>query len=359
MNRKQRGLRRWDGMIGFSLVVVLLSMLVCADPAAAQCGPGSGSENTQCGDGALASNATGVQDSAFGFDALTFNITGSNNTASGVDALYHNITGNSNTASGDYALALNIAGNNNAAHGNYALYNNTTGNNNSASGDYALYNNITGRSNIGFGYNAGNNIVGGRNNIDIGGSGPSDEFNTIRIGNNNTQSATFIAGISETGVTGSTVEVTSSGQLGVAFSSARYKRDIQDMGNASAGLMKLRPVSFRYKNDSTGTLQYGLVAEEVEQVYPELVTRGPVGKAQSVRYLELTALLLNELQKQTRENNQLSRENRELRLEDRELDQKWHKSVRNRRESEPLSTIGFPPWSGRYGPASPTQECPP
>jgi Chaperone of endosialidase len=365
MNGKQRSLRRWDGMIGFSLVAVLLSALVCADPAAAQCGP-SGT-NTACGSGALASNTSGFYDSAYGFEALFSNTmgfyntasgaqalfgnttgnyntasgdfalfgntmggsntasgygalfsntSGNNNNASGVDALYHNITGNSNTASGDYALfhniagnfntasgdyalAFNIAGNNNAAHGNYALYNNTTGNNNTASGDYALYNNTTGRSNIGLGYNAGNNIVGGSNNIDIGGAGPGDEFNTIRIGNNNTQNATYIAGISGTGVTGNIVEVTSSGQLGVTFSSARYKRDIHDMGGASTGLMKLRPVSFRYKSDPNGTLQYGLVAEEVERVYPELVVHGTDGKVQSVRYLELTALLLNELQKQT------------------------------------------------------------
>jgi Chaperone of endosialidase len=206
--------------------------------------------------------------------------------------------GNSNTASGDYALALNISGNHN-----------------SANGDYSLYNNTTGKSNIGLGYNAGNNIVTGSNNIDIGGAGPGDESNTIRIGHNNTQSATYIAGISGTGVTGSIVEVTSSGQLGVVLSSARYKRDIHDMGGTSAGLMKLRPVAFRYKNGSSATLQYGLVAEEVERVYPELVTRGSDGKVQSVRYLEFTALLLNELQKQASENKELSRENRELRSE--------------------------------------------
>jgi len=99
------------------------------------------------------------------------------------------------------------------------------------------------------------------------------------------------------GVTGSTVEVNGSGQLGVVLSSARYKRDIHDMGAASAGLMKLRPVSFRYKNDPSGTLQYGLVAEEVVRVYPELVVHGTDGKVQSVRYLEFTALLLKRIAK--------------------------------------------------------------
>ena len=130
------------------------------------------------------------------------------------------------------------------------------------------------------------------------GAGTSDESNTIRIGTNGTQKKTFIAGISGTTVSGADVVVSSTGQLGIATSSARYKRDIHDMGGASAGLMKLRPVSFRYKDDPSGTLQYGLVAEEVARVYPELVTRGTDGKLQSVRYLELTALLLNELQKQ-------------------------------------------------------------
>jgi hypothetical protein len=93
------------------------------------------------------------------------------------------------------------------------------------------------------------------------------------------------------------VLVDNTGKLGVVMSSARYTRDIHDMGTASSGLMKLRPVTFRYKNDPSGTLQYGLVAEEVARVYPELATRGTDGKVQSVRYLELNAMLLNEVQK--------------------------------------------------------------
>jgi len=95
------------------------------------------------------------------------------------------------------------------------------------------------------------------------------------------------------------VVVSSTGQPGIVTSSARYKYDIRDIGGASTGLMQLRPVSFRYKNDPSATLQYGLVAEEVARMYPELVTRDTDGKLQSVRYLEITALLLNELQKQT------------------------------------------------------------
>jgi len=115
------------------------------------------------------------------------------------------------------------------------------------------------------------------------------------------------------------VLVDSTGKLGVMLSSARYKRDIRDMGGASANLMKLRPVSFRYKNDPSGTLQYGLVAEEVARVYPELVAYDHDGKPLTVRYQELNAMLLNEVQKQARDNKELSQENRELRAEDREL----------------------------------------
>jgi hypothetical protein len=412
MNGKQRSLRRWGEVIGFSLVAVLLNMLICADPAAAQCGvSGLGGGNTECGTGALASNTLGDLNSAFGFDALTSNTTGyynaasgvgalasntggNGNTAGGVDALYSNTTGNSNTASGDFALFSNTMGNGNTASGELALainttggdntangvdslysnttgwsntangvaalfsnttsyyntasggnalYYNTTGYDNTASGYNALVNEATGSYNIGLGAGAGGNVVAGSNNIDIGGAGSGNESNTIRIGNNNTQSATYIAGISGTGVTGSAVEVTSSGQLGIALSSARYKRDIRDMGGASAGLMRLRPVTFRCKNDSSGTLQYGLVAEEVERVYPELVTRGPDGEVQSVRYLEFTALLLNKLQKQakgTRELDQrLEMKDRQLAAQQREIDALKQKDASINALSERLAAL--------------------
>jgi len=103
-------------------------------------------------------------------------------------------------------------------------------------------------------------------------------------------------------VTGDAVVVSSTGQLGIVVSSARYKRDIRDMGAASSKLLKLRPVSFRYNQDPSNTVQYGLVAEEVAKSYPELVSSGDDGRPQTVRYLELSAMLLNELQKQAREN---------------------------------------------------------
>ena len=101
-------------------------------------------------------------------------------------------------------------------------------------------------------------------------------------------------------MTGNAVVVNSSGKLGIVMSSARFKRDIHDMGSSSAALMKLRPVTFRYRNDPEGIRQYGLVAEEVARIYPELVSYGADGKVETVNYLTLTSMLLNELQKQTR-----------------------------------------------------------
>ena len=266
----------------------------------------TGTHNTGFGDSALSHNTTGFENTASGFEALYSNTIGACNTASGWDTLYSNTTGYFNTASGWDALSRNTTGYENMASGLAALDQNTTGNSNTASGFDALVFNTTGSFNIGLGYLAGFNIEHGSNDIEIwvnptpGFLPPlGDESNTIRIGIQGTQKKTFIAGISGTPVVGADVTVNGNGQLGVLPSSARYKRDIHDMGGASAGLMKLRPVSFRYKDDPSGTLQYGLVAEEVEREYPELVVHGTDGKVQSVRYLELTALLLNELQKQT------------------------------------------------------------
>ena len=200
---------------------------------------------------------------------------------------------------------------------------NTTGTKNTASGGFALFNNTTGSSNIGLGLNAGSNIVAGNNNIEIGASGAADESSTIRFGTNGMQKKTYIAGISGIPVTDNldVVVVNTAGQLGILSSSARYKRDIRDMGGASADLMKLRPVSFRYKSDPSGTLQYGLVAEQVARVYPELVTRGTDGKVQSVRYWEFTAMLLNELQKQAMETRQrLEVKDQQIAAQQREID---------------------------------------
>ena len=130
--------------------------------------------------------------------------------------------------------------------------------------------------------------------------GTGAEANTIRIGTQGTQSATFIAGISGAVMSGADVVVSSSGRLGVLPSSARFKRDIQPLDERSRGLWQLRPVTFRYKQDPQGERQYGLIAEEVAKVYPELVVRGDKGEIESVQYRELIPLMLNEMQHSTR-----------------------------------------------------------
>jgi polyhydroxyalkanoate synthesis regulator phasin len=181
-----------------------------------------------------------------------------------------------------------------------ALYGNHTGNYNTASGTDALFSNTSGSSNIAEGYKAGYNLTTGSNNVDIGNLGVAAESGTIRIGTSSTHKATYIAGIYGTSVTGSAVVVSSTGQLGVTVSSERYKTRITPMGPTTAKLGQLRPVTFHLKTDPTGTLQYGLIAEEVAKVYPELVIRSESGRIDGVRYDELAPMLVNEAQKQQR-----------------------------------------------------------
>ncbi len=276
-----------------------------------------GYSNTASGEGALKSTTSGYFNTASGFEALYSNTTGNNNTASGVEALNSNTTGLFNTASGVWALYYNTTGSGNTAPGFSALYTNTTGSNNTGVGYQALYSSTTanyttaigyqalyksqsGLGNIGVGPFAGQNIVTGELNIDIGSWGTVDESNTIRIGITGYHDHTYMAGIyNSTGLTGLPVIITSSGQLGVGpVSSERYKTGIATMGSATARLSKLRPVTFKLKSDTSGTVQYGLVAEEVAKVYPELVVRNENGRIDGVRYDELAPMLLNEMQKE-------------------------------------------------------------
>jgi hypothetical protein len=242
-----------------------------------------------------------LDNSAFGYTALNDNTSGNYNTASGDAALYSNTTGNYNNASGYIALHNNLSGSQNSASGVQALYGNRTGNYNTASGTDALYSNTSGSTNIAEGYKAGYNLTTGSNNIDIGNLGVAAESATIRIGMTSTQTKTFIAGIYGTSVTGSSVVVSSTGQLGVTVSSERYKTAITPMGLDTAKLQQLRPVSFRLKSDVTRTRQYGLIAEQVAKVYPELVIRDQTGRIDGVRYDELAPMLLNEVQQQRRQ----------------------------------------------------------
>src|SRR5277367_6637184 len=142
----------------------------------------------------------------------------------------------------------------------------------------------------------------GSNNIEIGTNGAAGDNNTIQIGVQGTQTKTTIAGIYGDTITGSAVYVTSTGQLGVLGSSERFKTDIAPMPDLSDRLQQLRPVTFHYKTDPKSVRQYGLIAEQVDQVYPELVIRDGKGKIQGVRYEELAPMLLAQMQKQQRIN---------------------------------------------------------
>jgi hypothetical protein len=205
---------------------------------------------------------------------------------------------------GNFAMEYNTTGNNNNAVGYGAMLHNTTGSDNSAQGYFALENNTSGNLNIGVGYEAGINQTTGHQNIYIGSAGVAAESHIIRIGSStgaSVQSAAFIAGISGNVQTGGTVVVTASGQLGVASSSRRYKQDIEPLGDASEQLYQLRPVKFRYiKPDEHGQkpVQFGLIAEEVADVLPEVVYRNAEGKVEGVRYEELTPMLVALAQKQ-------------------------------------------------------------
>ncbi len=259
--------------------------------------------NNAVGAYSLANNTVGNQNTANGYKALFYNTQGDNNTATGFAALYHNTTGTYNTANGLQALYSNATGNFNIAIGIQALLHNTTGNHNAAIGIQALDSNTSGSNNIALGHLAGENLTTGINNIDIGNGGVASESGRIRIGTTGFQLATFIAGIR--GVTTGNpnaipVLIDPVGQLGTASSSRRFKKEIKSMDRASEAILALKPVTFHYKSDATGTPQFGLIAEEVAEVNPDLVVRDETGEIYTVRYDAVNAMLLNEFLKEHR-----------------------------------------------------------
>jgi hypothetical protein len=261
--------------------------------------------------GARQGAATLLNDSS-GTLALVSNTTGTKNAAVGYEALYSNTTGGGNNAQGYQAMFSNTTGSNNSGIGSGALYSSTTGIGNNAVGLTALVGLTTGNRNTAVGNNAGLNLGTGSYNTYIGWgvngstgvSVPSENYVT-RIGvtyHDNTVAGsptTYISGIASVPVTGGApVYVTTTGQLGINGSSERFKTDITALGASTDKLSQLRPVSFHVKSDPTGSVQYGLIAEEVDKVYPELVMRDGDGKIIGVRYDELAPMLLNEVQKQ-------------------------------------------------------------
>lgn len=259
-----------------------------------------GSYNTGNGSGALLNNTSGADNTATGVSALFSNSEGNSNTATGGGALFLNTTGSYNTANGVGALNANGIGSLNTADGWSALFNNSSGHNNTAIGESTLVSNTSGSFNVAVGDFAGGNLTTGDGNIDILNPGMADESETIRIGVQNGQTRTFIAGIFGTNVSGSTVVVNSDGQLGVAASSRRYKREIKPMDKGSESVLALKPVTFQYKDDKTGTPQFGLIAEDVADVNPNLVVRDKNGEIYTVRYDAVNAMLLNEFLKEHR-----------------------------------------------------------
>jgi hypothetical protein len=289
--------------------------------------------NTATGAAALLFNTTGTRNTANGTAALEFNDTGSNNTASGAFALFSNTTGNGNTANGAAALQNNTADENtafgaralsvntfgfgNTAVGAAALLSNTgasvdtpnggPGSANTAVGVSALSSNTEGAFNTAVGANALANSLG-LGNIALG-SGAGDNVTTasdvicIGAGGANVSNSCFIGQIFGTTSSGGIgVFINSDGRLGTTTSSQRFKQDIEPMAKTSEALFALKPVTFRYKKaiDPEGTAQFGLVAEDVEAVNPDLVVRDKGGKAHSVRYDQVNAMLLNEFLKEHR-----------------------------------------------------------
>jgi trimeric autotransporter adhesin len=267
----------------------------------------TGIHNTACGYEALYSNTSGRNNTGLGWEALKDNTVGYRNTATGCDSLTNNRTGFNNAGHGSGALKFNTTGSKNTSNGADALNSNTTGNNNTASGQNALSLNTTGNGNIALGISAGANLTTGDNNIEIGNPGIAGEANTIRLGSVGTQTATFVAGISGTTVAGGVgVIIDNNGKLGTVVSSARFKEAIKPMDKASEAILALKPVTFRYKHDldPEGIPQFGLVAEDVEKVNPDLVARDTDGKAYTVRYEAVNAMLLNEFLKEHRKNEE-------------------------------------------------------
>src|SRR6266536_9097 len=263
-------------------------------------------------------NTTGSSLTGIGAAALRNNTTGSNDTAIGANAMRENSIGDDNTAIGSSALSTNVQGNLNAAVGFEALMNNSTGFHNTACGAGALLGNTTGAFNIAVGSFAGANLTTGYDNIDVGSAGFAGEHDTIRIGSTN-GIATFIDGIYGVVAGGPTlpVYVNSGGQLSTNTSSRRFKKEIKPMDRVSEAILALKPVTFHYKTDSKGTPQFGLIAEEVAEVNPDLVVRDKEGKPYSVRYDQINAMLLNEFLK---EHRKVERQDRKAQAQQEEID---------------------------------------
>ncbi len=244
--------------------------------------------------GTLFAHSRGFLNAAFGVGALASATPSNENVAIGPGALAALASGGgANVGLGVSALAASTAGQQNTAVGHRALAA-STGEFNTVLGAFAATAKVTGSDNTYIGYGVANDV----NNVESG---------TIRIADAGFSSRFFAGGIRgvTTGVANAVaVVIDGNGQLGTVNSSRRYKEDIQDMGEASSGLLKLRPVTYRYTQafaDGSKPIDYGLIAEEVQEVYPDLVAHLKDGEVETVQYHKINAMLLNEVQKQHRE----------------------------------------------------------
>ncbi|MGC2626803.1 MAG: tail fiber domain-containing protein [Candidatus Udaeobacter sp.] len=266
-------------------------------------------QNTATGAGALLNNTTGRNNTANGAFALFSDTIGNGNTAVGIQALFNNTTAAINTAIGNNALFSNTEGQENTAVGFASLDRNTTGDHNTAIGVAALLNNITGASNTAVGVGACQNVESANNVICIGANVVgADVSNTCFIGS--------IRGVTTQHADAIPVVIDSGGQLGTVSSSQRFKNQIKPMDKVSESLLGLKPVTFHYKGDNTSTPQFGLIAEEVAEVNPDLVVRDADGKIYTVRYEAVNAMLLNEFLK---EHRKVERQERKLQEQDRSI----------------------------------------
>jgi trimeric autotransporter adhesin len=268
----------------------------------------TGVQNTAIGSGALA-HGNGSDNTATGYQALNSNTTGKFNDAVGANALFSNVDGFSNNAFGDSALYFNVHASENTALGDLALeFNDKTGagkaNGNTAIGASALVNNVDGNHNTALGAGTGTDPGIGSNNIYIGDPGFNGDNNVISIGgiaaSGTPYENTYIGGIYNTVVNDRAVYIASDGHVGTLASSRRYKEDIKPMDNVSEALFALKPVVFRYKQqiDPEHKLSFGLIAEDVAQISPDLVSPDKEGRPQTVRYEAVNAMLLNEFLKE-------------------------------------------------------------
>ena len=265
----------------------------------------SGSYNTGLGWFSLRSVTSNGRNTAVGAGTLLLN-TANDNTAIGAGALLSNTTGQSNTATGSLALFSSTISNSNTANGEFALFANTTGNANTAVGAGAMSGNTIGGSNTAVGLNALAGNSTGNGNTALGAAagsaiGTASGVIAIHSPGGNVDNSTWVANIfGVTPVSGTTapVVVSDTGQLGTLPSSRQFKRDIQPMDKNSESILALNPVTFHYKSDKKSTPQFGLIAEEVEKVNPDLVVHDGKGGSYTVRYDAVNAMLLNEFLKE-------------------------------------------------------------